>query len=149
MCIIACDFDDTIAYRTDDNVPRQLLPNVKEVINWLYENHTIIISSHILSDVEKVMDHAIIMHKGTILRDCSFDNLREEFIRFTLISLTGQLPAELPFENAISCEKSGSRAIITVQNDSQENLEAKAKALNCEIEIRPLSLDEIYRIVVS
>ena len=113
------------------------------------ENRTIIISSHILSDVEKVIDHAIIMRKGSILRDCSFDILREEFVRFTLTSLNGQLPAELPFENAISCEKSGSRAIITVQNDSQENLEAKAKALNCEIEIRPLSLEEIYRIVVS
>lgn len=113
------------------------------------ENHTIIISSHILSDVEKVMDRAIIMHKGTILRNCSFDNLREEFIRFTLTSLNGQLPVDLPFEKTISCEKSGRRAIITVQNASPEKLEAKAKAMNCEIEIRPLSLDEIYKIVVG
>jgi len=28
-------------------------------------------------------------------------------------------------------------------------MEAKAGALNCEIEIRPLSLEEIYKIVVS
>ena len=112
------------------------------------ENRTIIISSHILSDVEKVIDHTLIMRKGTILRDCSFDSLREEFIRFTLTSLSDQLPTELPFENAISCQKNGSRAIITVQNDTQENLEAKARAMNCEIEIRPLSLEELYKIVV-
>lgn len=113
------------------------------------DRRTIIISSHILSDVEKVIDHTLIMQKGTILRDCSFDNLREEFVRFTLASLNGQLPAELGFENIISCERSGSRAIVTVQNVSQEKLETTAKALNCEIEIRPLSLEEIYRIVVS
>jgi len=113
------------------------------------ENRTIIISSHILSDVEKVMDYAIIMQKGAILRDCSFDSLREEFIRFTLTSLNGQLPAKLPFENTISCKKNGNKAIVTVQNCSQEQLKAKAKALNCEIEIRPLSLEEIYNVIVS
>ena len=113
------------------------------------ENRTIIISSHILSDVEKVIDHTLIMRKGSVLRDCSFDSLREEFVRFTLTCLDGPLPTELPFENAISCEKSEGRAVMTVQNYSQEMLEAKAKALNCEIEIRPLSLEEIYKIVAS
>jgi len=113
------------------------------------ENRTIIISSHILSDVEKVIDHTLIMRKGTILRDCSFDSLREEFIRVTLISLNGKLPAELPFENIIDCERNNSQAIFTVQNCPQQELETKAKDLNCEIEIRPLSLEEIYRIVVS
>jgi ABC-2 type transport system ATP-binding protein len=113
------------------------------------EKHTIIISSHILSDVEKVIDHAIIMRKGSILRDCSFDNLREEFIRFTLTSLSSQLPTELPFENIISCERNNNKAVVTIQNTTQEQLETKAKNLNCEIEIRPLSLYEIYKIVVS
>lgn len=113
------------------------------------ENRTIIISSHILSDVEKVIDRTLIMRKGSILRDCSFDSLREGFVRFTLTCLGGPLPAELPFENVISCQKSEGRAVMTVQNYSQEMLEAEAKALNCEIEIRPLSLEEIYKIVAS
>ncbi len=113
------------------------------------ENRTIIISSHILSDVEKVIDHTLIMRKGSVLRDCSFDSLREEFVRFTLTCLDGPLPTELPFENVISCQKSEGRAVMTVQNYSQEMLEAEAKALNCEIEIRPLSLEEIYKIVAS
>jgi len=113
------------------------------------ENRTIIISSHILSDVEKVIDHTLIMRKGSVLRDCSFDSLREEFVRFTLTCLDGPLPTELPFENVISCQKSEGRAVMTVQNYSQEMLEAEAKALNCKIEIRPLSLEEIYKIVAS
>ena len=113
------------------------------------ENRTIIISSHILSDVEKVIDHTLIMRKGSILRDCSFDTLREEFIRFTLTSLNGPLPATLPFPNIVASKINASKASITVQNDTLENLQAKAKSLNCEIDFKPLSLEELYAIVVS
>ena len=112
------------------------------------ENRTIIISSHILSDVEKVIDHTIIMRKGRILRDSSFDSLREEFLKVTLTSLNGQLPKELPFENLISCERSGSQAVLIVQNYTSSDLEAKAKEINCTVEIKPLPLEEIYKIVV-
>ena len=113
------------------------------------ENRTIIISSHILSDVEKVIDHTLIMREGKILRDSSFDQLREEFLKVTLLSLNGHLPTELPFEKIINCEREDSKAVFTVQNYSQETLEANARAMNCEIAIRPLSLEEIYKVVVS
>ncbi len=113
------------------------------------ENRTIIISSHILSDVEKVIDHTLIMREGKILRDIRFDQLRDEFLRVTLTSLNGQLPTELPFGKIINCERENCRAVFTIQNISQQDLETKAKDLNCEIEIRPLPLEEIYKIVVS
>jgi len=113
------------------------------------EDRTVIISSHILSDVEKVIDHTLIMHRGQILRDNSFDSLREEFLKVTLTSLKGSLPAELPFEYIIDCKRNDSRAIFSVQNPSQQELETKAYDLNCEIEIGTLSLEEIYKIVVS
>ena len=113
------------------------------------ENRTIIISSHILSDVEKVIDHTIIMRKGRILRDGSFDSLREEFLKVTLTSLNGQLPKELPLENPISCERSSSQAVLIVQNYASSDLEAKAKEINCTVDIKPLPLEEIYKIVVN
>ncbi len=37
-------------------------------------NRTIVISSHILSDVEKVIDHVLIMDHGRIIRDSGFDD---------------------------------------------------------------------------
>ncbi len=113
------------------------------------ENRTIIISSHILSDVEKIIDRTLIMREGKILRDSSFDNLREEFLRVTLTSLNDKLSDDLPFGNIFNCERNDSKAVFTVQSISQQDLEAEAKALNCKIEIRPLSLEEIYKIVVS
>ena len=35
--IIACDFDDTLAKLEKDYIPKTLLPNAKEVINWASE----------------------------------------------------------------------------------------------------------------
>jgi len=113
------------------------------------QTRTIIISSHILSDVEKVIDHTVIMHAGAILRDCRFDDLTEEFLRFSLTCLDGPLPADLPFENIIACHTDAHQALITVHNSSQSTLESQANLLNCQIEMRPLSLEDIYRIVVS
>jgi ABC-2 type transport system ATP-binding protein len=113
------------------------------------ENRTIIISSHILSDVEKVIDHTLIMRQGRILRDCSFDDLREQFVKVTLTSLNGPLPRNLPFDNIIECQTDSTTAVLTLQNISPDQLEEKAAALNCDLETRTLSLEEIYKAVVS
>lgn len=113
------------------------------------ENRTIIISSHILSDVEKVIDYALIMQEGRILRDCSFDELREQFCRVRITALTGDLPADLPFANVLQCQRSDGQAILTLQDSPPDQLEQAAEDLNCQIDIQPLSLEEIYRAVVT
>jgi ABC-2 type transport system ATP-binding protein len=113
------------------------------------ENRTIIISSHILSDVEKVIDHVLIMKQGRILRDCSFDELREEFCRLRLSALSGEPPAELPFQNVVQSQHSNGQAVLIVQGSSPHQLQQTAEGLNCQIDIQTLSLEEIYKIVVS
>ncbi len=113
------------------------------------EKRTIIISSHILSDVEKVIDHVLIMKEGRILRDCSFDELREEFCRLRLSALNGELPAELPFRNVVQSQRSNGQAVLIVQGSSPHQLQQTAEGLNCQIDIQPLSLEDIYKMVVS
>lgn len=113
------------------------------------ENRAIIISSHILSDIEKVIDHTVIMKAGRLLRDCGFDDLREEFCTVRLKSLNGELPEELGFENVVACERGEFEAVLTVGRCSEQQLQAAAKKLNCRIETQALPLEEIYKIVVS
>jgi ABC-2 type transport system ATP-binding protein len=113
------------------------------------ENRTIIISSHILSDVEKVIDHAVIMKEGHILLDCSFDELRERFCQVRISALGKELPAELPFENVLHCKRSDGQAILTVRDCPREKLQEQAKSLDCWIEIETLPLEDIYKIIVS
>lgn len=109
---------------------------------------TIVISSHILSDVEKVIDHVLILDKGKLLRDCAFDELQEEFLRIRLSSLNGPLPTELPFEEVIACDRTPRQAVITMKRAPVVRLDTTANELNCSIDVVPISFEEVYGIVV-
>lgn len=113
------------------------------------ENRTIIISSHILSDVEKVIDHVVIMKEGRIILESGFDDLRERFSRVRISALSGDLPATLPFATIVHCERSDGQAVLTVRDCPRERLQQQARDLNCWVEIETLPLEEIYKIVVS
>jgi ABC-2 type transport system ATP-binding protein len=113
------------------------------------ENRTILISSHILSDVEKVIDHAIIMDRGRIVRDAAFDDLREEYARVRLTALHGSLPAQLPFSGMVASQRNDSEALVTLRCQSSQSIEETARTMDCKAEIQPLPLEDIYRLVVS
>lgn len=113
------------------------------------EGRTILISSHILSDVEKVIDHVVIMDRGRIVRDTGFDDLREEYARVRLTVLQGPLPAQLPFAGVLDCQRNDSGALLTVHSQSPEFIKQQAQKIGCEAEIQPLPLEDIYRLVVN
>lgn len=110
---------------------------------------TVLISSHILSDVEKVIDHVIMMDSGKILRDESFDDLREAYLRVKLTSFNGPLPEALPFEEICECRKEGREAVVTMKSMSRETLEERAAEINCGMEVLPLTLEDLYRLVID
>jgi len=112
-------------------------------------NRTVIISSHILSDVEKVIDRVLIMDDGRILRNCLFDDLREEFSRIRLTAIEGTLPDSLPIDNIIHSEHGGSEAMLTLKNLDREQLDTVAAELNCRVEVLGLSLEDSYRLMVT
>ena len=112
---------------------------------------TIVISSHILTDIEKVIDHAIIMDKGKLLCDCSLDDLREQYAKLRLTSLNGDIPEQLPFGTIIERKQSGREAMLILSGNkkSREELEMLANSIHCHIEHQPLPLEEIYRLVME
>ncbi len=113
------------------------------------DQRTILISSHILSDVERIIDHVIIMDRGRVRVDESFDTLRERYLRCTLTSLNGPLPEVLPFDRVIDSQRSGTSAIVTLEYVSPQEIHTLAADLNCELEVQPLPLEDIYRIVLA
>ncbi len=113
------------------------------------ENRTIVISSHILSDVEKVIDHVVIMDRGRIICDRNFDELREQYQRIRLTALHGPLPAQLPFTGVLDCRRNETEALLTVHDQTPQCIEDQARSIDCEAEIQPLPLEDIYRLVVN
>ena len=58
-----------------------------EVLDLLYafvkdENHAVLMSSHIVEDLEKICDYVVFIHEGRIVFEKSTDQLREEFALF-------------------------------------------------------------------
>ena len=126
----------------------------QDFLNLLMEliqdsERTILISSHILTDVEKVIDRVLIMDQGTVHCFQPLDDLREEYFRVELHALEGELPRELEFTGLKHLERDGAAAIITVHNPDRSRLERELAGLNCRTEIRNLDFEEIYRLVVT
>jgi ABC-2 type transport system ATP-binding protein len=113
------------------------------------EGKTILISSHILSDVEKIIDHVIIMKNGKILRDSSFDDLRERYIRVRLTSMDKILPENLPFTGVIASQRNNGKAVLTLEDPCIDKIRQQAETLNCSIDIHPLPLEDIYKTIMG
>ena len=113
------------------------------------EGKTILISSHILSDVEKVIDHVVIMKDGCIVTDQTFDDLKEKYLRVRLTSLGASLPETLPFDNVLACVRNNSQALLTMAGPDPGNIQQLAEAMNCAADIQRLPLEDIYQIVLG
>ena len=58
--------------------PKQII-EMREFIKKLGEKHTVILSSHILSEVQAVCDRIIVINNGKIVADDTPKNLAEQF----------------------------------------------------------------------
>jgi ABC-2 type transport system ATP-binding protein len=151
--LIAIGFDpellilDEPAAALDPLARAQFLDLLLEMIQD--QNRTIIISSHILSDVEKVIDHCLVMKAGQIITDATFDDLREKYTQVRLTSLGDALPEHLDFANVLDCRRNQTKATLTVHDLSTEQIDEAAAKLKCRADIQSLPLEEIYKAVVQ
>ena len=113
------------------------------------DGRTILISSHILSDVEKVIDQVMIMDKSGIVCNSSFDKLREEYCRVLVTAGDGGLPEVFPFDNIISSSREGKRASMVIRNCPPAEIEKRISEINCKAEVKSLALEELYTSVVG
>ena len=109
---------------------------------------TVIISSHILNDIEKVIDHILVLDEGRLLKNGNFDDLQEDYVRLELISLNDDLPTPLPFRHVFSCEQRGGHALLTMRRSDLTHEEIKSR-LNCQVIQHPLSFEEIYPLILE
>ena len=112
------------------------------------QHRTIVISSHILGDIEKVIDHVLFMKEGKIIRDCAFDELLDEYMKLEITALEGALPQNLPIQGVLSIERDARQALVIARN-AKTGLDEIEKILSCRVERKPLGLEEIYPLVMG
>ena len=58
--------------------PNQIL-EIRELIKNFGKNKTILISTHIMQEVEAICDHILILNKGSLLKNETLFNIKEEY----------------------------------------------------------------------
>jgi ABC-2 type transport system ATP-binding protein len=113
------------------------------------QRRAIVISSHILSDIEKVVDRVVILRKGVVVRDASLDELREAYRRVRLHAIDGQVPETIALPGVVEMQRNGRQALLTVRGAGDDAIQDAARGAGCVAEIDPLPLDDIYRLELS
>ncbi len=67
--------------------PLQII-EIRDLIRSLGKSHTIILSSHILSEISEVCDHIMILSKGKLVASDSTENLMKQMQPFTVLHIT-------------------------------------------------------------
>jgi ABC-2 type transport system ATP-binding protein len=137
---------DEAAASMDPIARAELLDLLAEMIQD--GDRCIVIASHILSDVEKVVDRIVMLHDGEIIRDASLDGLRDAYRVVRLTAVDRPLPADLPVPGVVESKRSGDTVVLTVRDASHDALSAVAR-LGCRVDVMPVPLDDIYRLEVA
>lgn len=109
---------------------------------------TILVSSHVLRDVEKIVDWVICLDGGQVVTDAGLDELKERYAEWRVVSNNGELPARFTEPFVLSQEISGRQARLLVRQAASE-LENFRRAHGVEVTGRPLNLEEMFPVLVG
>lgn len=138
--------------------PNQII-EIRELIKKLGEDHTIILSSHILSEVSAVCDYIIIIDNGRIVAEDKTENLTRDFSDQSVLQLTVKGTKEAVEKVLNSCdfimsftmeEKDGVTLVeakLNAKEDMRDELFfafAGEKLPVIQLEQETLSLEEIF-----
>jgi ABC-2 type transport system ATP-binding protein len=105
---------------------------------------TVILSSHILSEVEQVCDRVAILRDGRLVTLDSVENLRDQKYREVTIAFTGDPPS---LESAGDVEvvwHHGNRMTLRVRGDVNALMNALAAADLTDVSIAEPTLEEVF-----
>jgi len=119
---------------------REFLDQILELIRD--GRKSVLFSTHILSDVERVADRVGILSDGRLVVDESLDDLKESVRPLRFFGFQGSPPAEIPGALRVRRDKNELMAVLRLNGpDAPAQLAAR---LGCEVEDNPLSLEDLF-----
>lgn len=125
----------------DTVVRRQFLELAIDLLTQ--DNRTILFSSHILSDVERIADRIGILSNGKLVVDCPLEELKNRVKKLRLV-FPNEAPPCLPLAEIISQKTNARETTLTIANFNQQKQAVidTFKPSSCT-EI-PMSLEDIF-----
>jgi ABC-2 type transport system ATP-binding protein len=107
------------------------------------DDMTIVISSHMLRDIEPVIDRLVCLDGGRVTANDEIDAVRERYAEWIVRSAAGRLP--LIYDESYVCTARGDhhQARLLVR-DPEVNLAAFRARYDAEVESRGLNLEQIF-----
>ncbi|WP_461833556.1 ABC transporter ATP-binding protein [Desulfothermus sp.] len=117
--------------------PNQIL-EIRDLIKEIGKKKTVILSSHILSEVEATCSRVIIINKGKIVADGTPSELKEKYLGKTIINLSLK---KANFDHVKNCFQ-GIEEIIAINL-----IEEKDDTLDIELTLKNDIREKIYNII--
>ncbi len=106
---------------------------------------TIVISSHILTDVEKILDWVVAIDRGRITANLAFDELQESYAEWIVTCEPGRpLPASFAEPFVFSRQGDDRRVRLRVKPAGPDAVERFAAQHGCRVQVCPLNLEELF-----
>ncbi|MGD8331446.1 MAG: ABC transporter ATP-binding protein [Acidobacteriota bacterium] len=103
---------------------------------------TTVISSHVLRDIESIVDWIVCLDRGRVLVDASLDELQDRYHEWQVTSL-GPIAGAFPEPYVLSQRTNEHRAHLLVC-DASELVEVFEGKYGVDVESRPLNLERIF-----
>lgn len=104
---------------------------------------TVLFSTHITSDLERVADHVAILNEGVISFSGELEELKDKVKRLRIIGAVLS-PQDIGSDGLIHYEKTGDDTIVTVRDFCPEMQERLSHQLGVDIQVEDLNLEEIF-----
>lgn len=105
---------------------------------------TVFFSSHILSDVERVVDQIAMIHRGRMVFSRSMEAARNNFRHLTAVFERGMVPADLRLPGVHRVEPAGRGFRLTVIDDAAGVEQAIARMGGKVVENRGIGLEDVF-----
>jgi ABC-2 type transport system ATP-binding protein len=120
---------------------RQFLEQIVEVA--ADGRRSVVLSSHIVSDVERLANKIWILKDQRMYWQGDFDSLKESIVRLH-VRAKRALPESLPIPNVLNLKRNGTTATAIVKDWQPDDEETLSMELEAVLEVEHLALEDIF-----
>jgi ABC-2 type transport system ATP-binding protein len=113
----------------DAAIRRQFLSGMIEII--MREGRTILFSSHILGDVERVADRIVVIDKGVIRVDCKLEQFRTA-VKKVVLAFKDSVPSQVNIDGLLHCRRSEKELVLILVGTDDGKIAESAKSAGAE-----------------
>ncbi len=121
----------------DAAIRRQFLEGMIQLIQQ--QGRTILFSSHILSDVERVADRILVLDRGIVRADCSLAEFREA-VRKVRFHFSGPPPNQVDISGLLHSRRGKDQIELTLIGTTDEQIAKWAKTSGAE-QFKPIDMN--------